>query len=67
MKNIAVVMGGYSSERDISMKSGKVVAKNLQSDEFSTYTIVIDENDWELIFDKQKCRIIHGIIWNIIC
>ena len=37
MKNIAVVMGGYSAERVISIKSGKVVAKNLQSDEFSTH------------------------------
>jgi len=57
MKNIAVVMGGYSSERDISMKSGKVVAKNLQSDDFSIYTVVIDENGWELISEKKKYNI----------
>ena len=57
MKNIAVVMGGYSAERVISMKSGKVVVKYLQSDEFSTYAIVIDRNSWNLILDNQKYNI----------
>jgi len=57
MKNIAVVMGGYSSERVISMKSGKVAAKLLQSDEFSAYTVVINENGWELILNNQKYNI----------
>ena len=28
-KNIAIVMGGYSSEKDISLKSGQVVFENL--------------------------------------
>jgi len=54
MKNIAVVMGGYSAERVISMKSGKIVVKHLQSDEFSAYTVVIEENGWDLILDGQK-------------
>ena len=57
MKNIAVVMGGYSAERVISLKSGKVVAKNLQSDEFSTYIVVIDRNDWKLVTDNKEYRI----------
>ena len=54
MKNIAVVMGGYSAERVISMKSGSVVAKHLQSDEFSTYTVVIDRDSWNLNLENQK-------------
>ena len=54
MKNIAVVMGGYSAERVISIKSGRVVAKNLQSDEFSTYTVVIDRDSWYLTLKNQK-------------
>lgn len=57
MKNIAVVMGGYSAERVISMKSGKVAAKHLQSDEFSAYTVVIDKNGWDLVLDNQKYSI----------
>ncbi len=57
MKNIAVVMGGYSSEKAISMKSGKIAAKHLQSNEFSTYTIVIDENGWHLVLNNQKYNI----------
>ena len=57
MKNIAVVMGGYSAERVISFNSGKVVAKNLQSDEFSTHIVVIDRNDWKLVTDNKEYRI----------
>ena len=57
MKNIAVVMGGYSSEKVISMKSGKIAAKHLQSNEFSAYTIVIDENGWNLVLNNQKYNI----------
>lgn len=57
MKNIAVVMGGYSSERLISMKSGKVVAKNLQSEEFSVYTVVIERESWNLVLGNQKYNI----------
>ena len=57
MKNIAVVMGGYSAERVISLKSGKVAVKYLQSDEFSTYTVVIDSNGWNVVLDNQKYNI----------
>lgn len=54
MKNIAVVMGGYSAEKVISMKSGEVAAKHLHSDEFSPYTVVIDENGWNLLKNGQS-------------
>lgn len=46
MKNIAVLMGGYSSEKDISMKSGKVISKYLNKDLYQVYEIVISEQSW---------------------
>ncbi|MEM9078001.1 MAG: D-alanine--D-alanine ligase [Bacteroidota bacterium] len=48
-KNIAIVMGGYSSEHDISLKSGEVVYKHLNKEKFNTYRIHLyqkkNEND----------------------
>ena len=29
IKNVAVLMGGFSSEKDISFKSGEVIFKNI--------------------------------------
>ncbi|GAK97288.1 D-alanine-D-alanine ligase [Nonlabens tegetincola] len=49
MKNIAVLMGGYSSEKDISMKSGKVISKYLNKDLYQVYEIVISEQSWSYI------------------
>jgi D-alanine-D-alanine ligase len=45
-KNIAVVMGGYSSEQEISIKSGTVVAKNLDPELFNSYAIHILKDRW---------------------
>ena len=66
MKNIAVVMGGYSAERVISMKSGSVVAKHLQSDEFSTYTVVIDRDSWNLNLEIKNMSSIKKILVQIL-
>jgi D-alanine-D-alanine ligase len=46
MKNIAVLMGGYSSEWEISIKSGMVVAANLDTDFFNIYNIHIMPHAW---------------------
>ena len=48
-KNIAVIMGGYSSEVEISLKSGNVVAKHLSSDKFNVYKVHILPNKWVLV------------------
>ena len=46
MKNIAVLMGGYSHEWEISMKSGAVIAQNLDSDLYNIYTVAILKEGW---------------------
>jgi len=45
-KNIAVVMGGYSREFDISMNSGKVVCESLDPRKYSIYPIYILTEGW---------------------
>lgn len=45
-KNIAVIMGGYSSEYEISIKSGNVVLQNIDSNLFNAYHVYITTNKW---------------------
>lgn len=44
--NIAIVMGGYSSEHDISIKSAKVVFKYLDKSKYNPYLIHITPQAW---------------------
>ena len=53
-KRIAIIMGGYSSEYKISLKSGNVVYKYLDSNKFELYRIHIFENKWVYVTDDDK-------------
>ena len=53
-KNVAVVMGGYSSEYDVSMKSGQVVFDNLEGELFNCFKIVIRKDKWICLDDSEK-------------
>ncbi|MEL4308107.1 D-alanine--D-alanine ligase [Joostella sp. CR20] len=48
-KNIGVVMGGYSSEYKISLKSGDVVCKHLNTDKYNVYPIHLLKDKWVYI------------------
>ena len=48
-KNIAIVMGGYSSEVEISLKSGQVVYQNLSKDLYNAYCVHILKDKWVLV------------------
>lgn len=48
-KNIAIVMGGFSSEAAISMKSGQVVFQHLPKQLYSAYCIHISKEKWVYI------------------
>lgn len=61
MKNIAIIMGGYSSEYKISLISGNVVYKTLNKTKYNPYRIhifkekwvYVDENEAEFPIDKN--------------
>lgn len=53
MKNIAIIMGGYSSEYKISLKSGNVVYDNLNPDKFIGYRIHIFKNKWVYVDQNE--------------
>ena len=45
-KNIAIIMGGYSSEYKISLKSGNVVFETLSPSKYNAYRIHIFKDKW---------------------
>ena len=53
-KNIAIIMGGYSSEVDISLKSGNVVYQNVSKEIYNIYKVHILKNKWVLVDDNQQ-------------
>ena len=65
-KNIAIIMGGYSSEYQISLKSGNVVYETLDSSKYNPYRIhvfkdkwvYVDANDAEYPIDKNDFSVI---------
>ena len=61
---IAVFMGGTSSEKEISLKSGEAVLESLQRQGYDAYGVVLDEtnqvtafldNDYDLAY-----LVLHG-------
>ncbi|WP_339841567.1 D-alanine--D-alanine ligase [uncultured Maribacter sp.] len=53
-KNIAIIMGGYSSEYKISLKSGNVVYNYLNKDKFNLFRIHIFKNKWVYVDDTDN-------------
>ena len=53
-KNIAIIMGGYSSEYLISLKSGSVVYDSLPKASYNAYCIHIFKDKWVYVADDLK-------------
>lgn len=57
-KNIAIVMGGYSSEAQISLKSGRTVFENLDRTIYEPYAVEILRDSWHCVLaDGSKIAI----------
>lgn len=54
MINVAVIMGGYSSEYKISLISGNVVYQNLDSSVYKGYRVHILPDKWVYVDDSEK-------------
>jgi len=53
-KNIAIIMGGYSSEFEISLKSGNVVFETLNTTKYNAYRIHIFKEKWVYVDSDNK-------------
>ena len=52
-KNIAIVMGGYSSEVNISLKSGNVVYNHLDREKYALFRVHILKDKWVALDDFE--------------
>ena len=52
MKNIAIIMGGYSSEFEISLISGGVVHQYLDQNKYNGYKIHVFRDGWNYVDDN---------------
>ena len=53
-KNVAVVMGGYSDEYKVSLKSGQLIFDSLDRDLYNVYKVVILKNVWYFVDDRGE-------------
>jgi len=53
-KNIAIVMGGYSSEVNISLKSGNVVYNHLNKNKYNGFRVHILKERWFVVDDEEN-------------
>jgi len=54
---VAVVMGGYSNESVISLKSGQLILNHLKPEKYEFYAIHILKNEWYALVDNKKYNI----------
>ncbi len=54
MKNIAVIMGGYSNEAEVSLKSGSVVINHLDKSKYKGFAVHITKEKWEYVNDNNE-------------
>jgi D-alanine-D-alanine ligase len=56
-KNVVILMGGYSSEFDISVKSGEVVFNSLSKEEdLNLFQVIISKKNWKCI-DSENSKL----------
>ena len=53
-KNVAVVMGGYSDEYKVSLKSGQLIFDSLNRDLYNVYKVVILKEEWYFLDDRGE-------------
>ena len=52
--NVGVIMGGYSGESVISLRSGQLILNNLDKNKYSIFEVHILPNDWYCLINEIK-------------
>ena len=55
--NIAIVAGGYSSEYEISLQSGKQIQKWIDKNKYNVFFVVINKKEWICYHNDRKVKI----------
>jgi len=56
---VAVVMGGYSDEYKVSLKSGQLIFDSLDRELYDVYKVVILKDEWYFLDENNKKRFIN--------
>ena len=64
-KNIAVVMGGYSDEYKVSLKSGQLIFESLDRELYNVYKVVILKDEWYFLDENGDKKIINKADFSI--
>ena len=53
-KNVVVVMGGFSDEYKVSLKSGQLIYDSLDRDLYNVYKVVILKDEWYFLNENEE-------------
>ena len=53
-KNVAVVMGGFSDESKVSLKSGQLIYDSLDRDLYNVYKVVVLKEEWYFLNENEE-------------
>lgn len=59
-KIVAVVMGGYSDESLISLRSGQLILNHLDKEKYDFYAVHVLRDEWYALFEETKYPINKG-------
>ncbi|WP_374443875.1 D-alanine--D-alanine ligase [Epilithonimonas sp.] len=58
-KNVAVVMGGYSDEYKVSLKSGQLIFDSLDREIYNVYKVVILKDEWYFLDENDNKKAVN--------
>lgn len=58
-KQVAVVMGGYSDEYKVSLKSGQLIYDSLDRDLYDVYKVIILKDEWYYLNENNEKKSIN--------
>jgi D-alanine-D-alanine ligase len=58
-KNVAVVMGGYSDEYKVSLKSGQLIFDSLDRELYNVYKVVVLKDEWYFLDENDNKKPIN--------
>ena len=64
-KNIAVVMGGYSDEYKVSLKSGQLIFEKIDRELYNVYKVVILKDEWYFLDENGDKKNINKADFSI--
>jgi len=53
-KNVAILMSGFSSEKEISLQSGEVIYQNINRSKYTPFKIIVNKENWVYLNSENE-------------